>query len=469
MSNDPVIRITREEATSSHVDDLIKRQASLRGEPIAKRGRNRAWFYQNWFIFMIVGALGAYVAWTIMERFMHDEIYLQGPLTSIVRLKNPDAAEMEKPQKGMRRLVIPMATVKLRGQEIWIAVGSREQGPDGKSIPLDASSLKEGEEVGLWVRFFNDRRKVESVAQVYATFVVRHPTPQPAGTETSLEVLDSQAGAISMLFFPTVAAFIGLFIGAADGLMCRLFRRALLAGSVGLLVGFVGGLISGILGNLIYGPLSSLAVEQMASTSAGVSSLGFGIQVLGRSIAWGLCGMAMGLGQGLALRSSRLVIYGLIGGVVGGLLGGLMFDPIDQVLLGLHDRAGGVGARYSRLVGLLVIGASVGGMIGLVELLARDAWLRMVRGPLKGKEFLLFKDVMMIGSSPRSDLYLFNDPLIAPEHAMIRAIGENCDVEARQPTHPVGINGLMVTRARLRHGDNVTIGNTSFVFQRRKG
>ena len=54
-----VIRITREEATSSHVDDLLKRQMSLRGEPGVTRERGRKWYYQTWLVLMIVGALGA--------------------------------------------------------------------------------------------------------------------------------------------------------------------------------------------------------------------------------------------------------------------------------------------------------------------------------------------------------------------------------------------------------------------------
>ena len=60
-------------------------------------------------------------------------------------------------------------------------------------------------------------------------------------------------------------------------------------------------------------------------------------------------------------------------------------------------------------------------MIGVVELLARDAWLRMVAGPLAGKEFLIFKNLINVGASPKSDIYLFNDPGVAPHHATIRA------------------------------------------------
>src|SRR6201999_4304370 len=139
-----------------------------------------------------------------------------------------------------------------------------------------------------------------------------------------------------------------------------------------------------------------------------------------------------------------LLIYGLIGGIAGGLLGGLLFDPIEMFLSG-KDRAD---AGMSRMVGFTVIGVTVGAMIGLVELLARDAWLAMTEGPLRGKEFLIFKDIMKVGSSPRSDLYLFNDPLVAENHAVIRALGEDCEIEAVQNTHPLAVNSSLVRRSR---------------------
>src|SRR3954466_323449 len=82
--NDNVIRITREEATSSHVDDLLKRQMSLRGDPGVTRDRSsRRWYYQNWFLLMMVGAFGAFVVWAAIEPFMEDMFYLQGPITAI--------------------------------------------------------------------------------------------------------------------------------------------------------------------------------------------------------------------------------------------------------------------------------------------------------------------------------------------------------------------------------------------------
>ena len=107
-------------------------------------------------------------------------------------------------------------------------------------------------------------------------------------------------------------------------------------------------------------------------------------------------------------------------------------------------------------------------MIGVVELLARDAWLRMVEGPLAGKEFLIFKDTMYLGASPKSEIYLFNDEAVDSRHAVIRSVGDNYEIENLCRERPARVNTRPLTRARLHHGDQITIGRTVFVFQKRK-
>jgi hypothetical protein len=449
MSTDQneVIRISREEATSSHVDDLLKRQMSLLGEPGVTRDRGKKWYYQNWLVLMVVGALGAFIAWAIIEPFYDDHLYLQGAITAV------DAGEQEL-----------FAKVKILGETIYVFSTSREIEKDGSKHRVDLDSLRVGDTVGLYIRYVEAKTGEERVP--VASFLVRSPPPQSENAaRATLEQLQSQHRVSGLLLFPLVAGLIGLFIGAADGLICRLPRRALLCGAVGLVVGLVGGFVCDIAAEIAYAPLTQLAMKQSKDPAFGLSTLGFVIQVFGRAVAWGMVGVAMGLGQGIALRSKRLLIYGLLGGVIGGLLGGMLFDPIDQILLGTDKPS----AHWSRMVGITVIGATVGAMIGIVELLARDTWLRMTQGPLTGKEFILFKDVMNVGSSPRSDIYLFNDPQVAGDHAVLRNVGDECEIEAREALHPVLLNNNGVRRARLRHGDTVTIGRTIFVFQRRRG
>ena len=454
---DGVIRISREEATSSHVDDLLKRQMSLRGEPGVTRDCGRRWYYQNWFVFLVVGLLAAIAAWALIEPFFADMLYFQGAIEEIGTGPLP-ANALTRRDANLRREAANW--IQIKGEQIWLSPQTSVLGRDARRSRLHQDELIEGQTIGLYTKYFPGRG--EDLAMAF--YVVRDPPVQsPKVAGLTLRQLHGRSQAASWLLFPLVAGFVGLAIGAVDGFICRLPRRALLSGLIGFLVGFIGGFISSVLAGLVYAPLNHLAMSQMGEGS--ITTFGFVIQMIGRSLAWALAGLAMGLGQGIALRSKRLLIYGLLGGVVGGLLGGLSFDPIDLLLIGEHKPS----ALWSRLIGLALIGASVGSLIGVVELLARDAWLRMTQGPLAGKEFLLFKDVMNIGASPRSDIYLFNDPLVIAQHAIIRATGDECEIESRQRDHRLLLNNRAIDRARLRHGDQVTIGRTMFVFEKRKG
>ena len=70
--------------------------------------------------------------------------------------------------------------------------------------------------------------------------------------------MDDQAAArgdqnpVTFFVFPTVAAFIGLFLGAVEGLMCRNLSRALISAVVGLAIGFGAGLISLFVAGIIF-------------------------------------------------------------------------------------------------------------------------------------------------------------------------------------------------------------------------
>jgi hypothetical protein len=459
--NDGILRISRDEAMSAHVDDLLKRQMSLRGETAVTRDRGRHWYYQNWFVFLAAGALAAIAAWAILEPFFDDRLYFQGKIEAVDR----DASLPSPVRIGNQefKLHAPVqGTITIRGQTIWLVKGASWYDGKHKPRPVDIADLEPGQETGVYVEYLG----AGSESLAFATFLRPSPPKQKlAEARLTLSQLHSRTVAAGLLLFATVAGLVGLAIGAVDGAICRLARRALLAGSVGLLVGFIGGFVSSILAGLAYSPLNRLAADQWDPTRHTLTTFGFVIQMTGRSLAWCLAGMAMGLGQGIALRSKRLLLYGFVGGLVGGLLGGLLFDPIDLILLGSDKPS----AHWSRLIGFAVVGGSVGFMIGLVELLARDAWLRMTEGPLAGKEFLVFKDIMDIGASPRSEIYLFNDPLVQAHHATLRALGDECEIEAATPIGPLLLNGRPVKRSRLRHGDQITIGRTVFVFQKRKG
>lgn len=459
--SEDVIRITKEEALAPHVDDLLKRQMSLRGEAGITRDRKRGWYYQSWFVLLVAGALASVAAWALIEPYFDDMLYVQGAVQR-VDTRQGVLPRITSNDKHFELDLTATGRVEINGQDIWLLELTKLLRPDGSTESFDPATLKEGDEIGAYVEY----EEIGTKSIALAHFIVRAPpTRSSDAAPLSLRQLSARSHAAAMLLFPVVAAFIGLAIGAADGVICRLLRRALLAGGVGLVVGFIGGFVSSVVAGLIYLPLNALALQQTGASAFGLSPFGFFVQMSGRALAWCAAGMAMGLGQGIALRSGRLLLYGFLGGIIGGLLGGLLFDPIDLLLLGFDKTS----AHWSRLIGFIVIGSSVGAMIGVVELLARDAWLRMTAGPVAGKEFLLFKDTMTVGASPRSDIYLFNDSDVAPQHAVVRAVGDSYEIESRNRQIPVNLNGRPTQRARLHHGDQIALGRTVFVFQKRRG
>lgn len=466
MSNDPavpskddVIRITANEASSSHVDDLLRRQANLRGDTGITRDRRNRWWFQSWFLLMLAGMMAAFLAWAIIEPVFDDLVTVRGRINKIELFSEPTEL-LTKRNNGKDITLSLCGTMNVRGQEVVIGGNTRSL---ASNCSIELNRLQEGNIVEIYVEpVLNAEQTKLSWVTV---FVDTAPNNSQPDSSLSLEQKQRRSHLAGMGLFSLVAGFIGLLIGATDGIVCRLWSRAALSGLVGLGIGLLGGFILGIVANLAYTPLTELAQGHEGNVAVGMSSMGFCLQVIGRTVAWGLVGIAMGLGQGIALRSSRLFFFGLIGGVVGGLFGGLLFDPIDLLILGTDKPS----AHISRMIGLMVIGASVGGMIGLVERLARDAWLRMEEGPLAGKEFLVFKDVMKIGSSPRSDIYLFNDPGVLGNHAILRTVGETLEIESVDSLTQVRINDRPTKRARLRHGDRITLGRTVFIYQRRGG
>lgn len=458
MNSPDLIRITREEATSDHVDDLLKRQMSMRGETGVTRSLRGRWYFRNWIVYGLAGALGAAVAWAVLEPIFDDELYVRGTITALDR--HAVLPEMiGEGELAMELSVRGHGAVTVNGEKVMLHERTRELRPDGSMPPLALSGLEVGQRIGVYVEYY----ELPGDTLALANFVDLAPG-EGADTNRTLEQLSARSGAAGLVMFGIVASLVGLFIGAVDGIVCRLPRRALLAGGVGLVVGLAGGFISSLFAGVIYTPLTNAAMSQMEEGGS-MGALGFLIQMGGRALAWAVAGCAMGLGQGIALRSRQLLLFGLLGGLLGGVLGGLLFDPIDFLIVGAEHPS----AHWSRLVGFIAVGGSVGVMMGLVELLARNAWLRMTQGPLTGKEFLVFKDVMKVGSSPRSDIYLFNDTAVAPNHALLRTIGDTCELEGLDTAFPVLVNNRPVQRARLRHGDNVTIGRTMFVYQHRKG
>jgi hypothetical protein len=268
---------------------------------------------------------------------------------------------------------------------------------------------------------------------------------------------DSHVGLI--LLFPMVAAMIGLFIGAAEGIITRNPLRALLSGAIGLAVGFVGSLIMLIPAGIVFQLMAGMAIS-FNHLREGEVPHGFGLFLFmtGRAMAWSVIAIPSGIGQGVALREKKMVWNGVLGAVLGGLLGGLLFDPIDFALKNPGD------AHMSRAVGVAVIGVMVGVFIGLVEQWTKTAWMLMRAGPLAGKQFVMYRQTTVIGSSPKADIYLFKDEAIEPQHALVHNRGGRFEIEDCQTPDGTYVNGIPVKKQFLRPGDQIIMGKTVLEF-----
>lgn len=261
---------------------------------------------------------------------------------------------------------------------------------------------------------------------------------------------------VNFLFFPTVAACIGLMLGAVEGLVNRNPLRAFICALVGLGVGFGGGLISIFLGGIIFGIMSIIARQFAPDLRDGEipHGIAFLILMMGRAAAWAVAAIPAGIGQGIALREKKVVLNGLLGGVLGGLLGGLLFDPISMLFL-VDGKA-----SVSRAIGFAVIGALVGLFVGLVEQWTKTAWLLMKAGPLAGKQFVIYRNPTVLGSSPKADIYLFKDAAIEPRHALIHNHAGRFTIEDCGTPDGTYVNGLPVRKQVLQPGDQIVLGKT---------
>jgi len=267
-----------------------------------------------------------------------------------------------------------------------------------------------------------------------------------------------------MLFGP-VAGALGLAAGAVYGIVNRNFGQALVCGIIGLGVGLGVTVVTTVIADILYG-LTSLLAHKIQGGNGGISGdytgAAFFVQTCGRGLGWCIISIGGGLGLGVALKSKKLVLNGLAGGMVGGLLGGLLFDPIFRFV------SGNVGdGTLSRGIGVAAIGLLVGLFVGLFENISKDAWFVMLQGPLAGKQFVIFKSPMVLGSAPKCDVYLFKDPAIDPKHATVAKSGSRYLLSDGGSANGTSVNGRKVDKHVLQSGDVIALGDTVLRYQER--
>jgi len=248
---------------------------------------------------------------------------------------------------------------------------------------------------------------------------------------------------------PAIVTFMCIGYGVAESAVERSVRKAILRGLLALPLGVVLGFVFDLVANLIYNIALSVCAQ------AGVQSFRNPAVWISRGLAWAVFGAAGGTVYGIVGQSMKKAKYGIIGGLIGAGVGGMIFDPI---FMAVHK------AGLSRAVGFALFGAATGVAMGWVESALKDRWLYVTSGPLAGKQFILYKAMTVIGSEQKSDIYLFKDPNILGQHAVIAISGSRVQLKALGTSY---VMGSPVSTRVLKDGDLLQIGRYAFRYKER--
>ena len=255
----------------------------------------------------------------------------------------------------------------------------------------------------------------------------------------------------NVLFFGISGMMISTFLAAAESVVSRNARAAILNASVGATVGLIGGVVV----SLFYDKLYATLVGQF---DAGVDA---DKAILVRSITWGILGLFISIGPGLVMRNAKRLIVGAAGGLIGGLLGGALFDPIAKAL---SDNGEHNGEHVARLVAITTIGLVAGLGTGLLENAIKSGWIKVKEGLIAGKQFVLYRNPTYIGSAPNCHVYLFKDAKVGRRHAAIHVVPGGFEIEDLPLGDRTRVNDKVITRAKLKYGDRIQVGATVFEF-----
>lgn len=271
--------------------------------------------------------------------------------------------------------------------------------------------------------------------------------PERRAAIASLDAQNAWADFLAnVLFYSVAGMMIATCLSMADAVVERNTRRAIIYGSVGAILGLVGGVVVSLFVDRLYFFLVGGGLEGLVDTRRAM---------LARMISWGVLGAFLALAPGLVMRNAKKLLIGLIGGAIGGMIGGLLFDPIAQWTDQQH---------LSRLVGICAIGAVTGLATGLIENAAKRGWLMVKEGLIAGKQFVLYRNPTYIGSALSCSIYLFRDPQVGPRHAAIHIVPGGFELEDLPLGTQTFVNDRPVGRHRLRNNDQVRIGQTTMVF-----
>ena len=276
-------------------------------------------------------------------------------------------------------------------------------------------------------------------------------------------VLADVSTTTSNLAFTFIMAFvIGSIVAIIDASSTKIAAKIGVAAGIAVPVSIVSGLTIGALANAFYSNAMENIVTNAYTRVAGGESEEAAVQYiknsthLPRGVAWLLVGIAAGITVGVASKSLKRTGLTVAGGAAGGFIGGFIFDFIP-------------GEAIAQLIGITITGMLIGLSMAILEQAPRTQWIEIVEGGMAGKQFILYKSDITLGSSPTADITLIKDPSISSIHARIYAQAGRSYIESLDSTRPISINGAVGMRMPLEDSVYITIGSTQVLFREKAG
>lgn len=274
----------------------------------------------------------------------------------------------------------------------------------------------------------------------------KNPSSEPALGVLTYESLNMLLGGA------IIGGLIGYFVTAVDPLRDRSLVRFARLASYGVVLGACGGAVGMWLGDVVNYTLQG--VFEDATWTAPIA----------RGIGWSLLGVAIGASEGIAVRSTGKIRYGILGGALGGFVGGAIVELVYSAARGSLAST----SLWSALA-LVILGACIGALSALVQAIFQPASLRVLRGWQEGREYALDKSATSLGRAENADIALFRDMKVEKQHAVIRRDGERFVLVNRgAAAEQTRVNDAPVTKSKpLADGDRIQLGNVILRFQAR--
>ncbi len=269
-----------------------------------------------------------------------------------------------------------------------------------------------------------------------------------------LEILMRLDGGGFQIRMLLLGAVIGLFFGAVlgmgEGISASLGQRTRRGALFGGLIGIPAGVLA-----IFFAQWVLLLFSGGGNVS--LAELTRAYLPAARVLGWTILGLALGAIEGLRTKSLRRGVFGLAGGLAGGIAGGLLFEMLNLTSLP---------AAFIRICGFSVLGALIGTGLGFADYLGRFGILKVMNGDFKGKEYIVNKHSVNIGSSPKCEVFLSGDRRVKDIHGRLYKDKTSGDlmISATGTADKIIVNDEIEHQSRLKFDDVIKLGSTVLRF-----